>query len=366
MLQFAINMLQRLCSLVVSSGSFTRFVLLLCFTLSVGSICVAQRRSMRVMEYNVENMFDTLHTVGLSDADFTPTGSYQWNSQRYWAKLGRLSRVIAAAGGVQPVDLLALVEIENDSVVSDLIHRTKLWRMGYECVVSHSADVRGINVALVYLPYRFRPFTKDSLRVAPQGKSLRPTRDILHVAGELVTGDTLDVYVCHFPSRRGGKESQNYRECVAQRLRHYVDSVMQMRSQPNVFIMGDFNGYWPESFLADGLGVQLLAATEAVQPNGLYLLTHALKGVADVRGTYKFQGEWNQLDHFVVNGAMLDESRKGHPYVKSSSCQLFSPMFLLKKERNGEGVRPKRTFLGNYYQGGYSDHLPILLDVFFE
>ena len=194
--------------------------------------------SMRVMEYNVENMFDTLHTAGLSDIDFTPTGSYQWNSQRYWAKLGRLSRVIAAAGGAQPIDLLALVEIENDSVVNDLIHHTKLWRMGYECVVSHSADVRGINVALVYLPYRFRLLSKDSLRVAPQGKTLRPTRDILHVAGELVTGDTLDVYVCHFPSRRGGKQSQNFRESVAQHLRHYVDSVMCMRSQPNVLIMG--------------------------------------------------------------------------------------------------------------------------------
>ena len=350
---------------VTCYGCWVRYVVLSCFLMFALGKGVAQQRSMRVMEYNVENMFDTLHTAGLSDIDFTPTGSYQWNSQRYWAKLGRLSRVIAAAGGAQPIDLLALVEIENDSVVNDLIHHTKLWRMGYECVVSHSADVRGINVALVYLPYRFRLLSKDSLRVAPQGKTLRPTRDILHVVGELVTGDTLDVYVCHFPSRRGGKQSQNFRESVAQHLRHYVDSVMCMRSQPNVLIMGDFNGYWPESFLTEGLGVQLAATSEAVQPNELYLLTYALKGGADVRGTYKFQGEWNQLDHFVVNGTMLDDNRKGHPYIKSSSCKLFCPMFLLKKERSGEGVRPYRTYLGNYYQGGYSDHLPILLDLYF-
>lgn len=328
--------------------------------------CKAQLRGMRVMEYNVENLFDTLHTVSLSDADFTPQGAYQWDTRRYWSKLSKLSRVIASVGGVQPVDLVALVEVENDSVIHDLTHRTKLWRMGYEAIVSHSQDVRGINVALLYLPHRFRVLNHDSLRVYPVSRKQRVSRDVLHVAGELVTGDTLDVYVCHLPSRRGGSIAQRYRAQVAQRLRAFVDSVASTRQRPYTLLTGDFNGYWPEEFIKESLRAELVPPLlSSCQSNQLYLLTHQMQGRADVRGTYKYQGEWNQLDHFIVNGALLSQSTSQQPCISVRSCKLFDAPFLLKKDPKGDGVRPYRSYLGTYYQGGYSDHLPIFLDIAF-
>lgn len=313
------------------------------------------------MEYNVENLFDTIASPKQGGGEFTPQGSYQWTSRRYWSKLARLSRVIAAAGEDRPVDLVALIEVENDSVVANLTRRTKLWRMGYDYIVTHSADARGINVALLYQPHRFRPVGKDTLRVFPISKNQLCTRDVLHVAGELTTGDTLDVFVCHLPSRRGGNLAMRYRSAVGRALRVMVDSVMQHRAKPLVVLTGDFNAFYPEPLFERDLGVRLPGAVDSVCEKSLYLLSHNMRGRADVRGTYKFQGQWNQLDQFVVNGRLLND--KGSIRTSAAHCRIVDFPFLLKKEKSGEGYRPLRTYLGTYYQGGYSDHLPLVLDI---
>lgn len=336
-----------------------------CFAL----LTFAQPRSaLRVMEYNVENLFDTLHAVGHQDVEFTPQGNHRWNSMRYWAKLSRLSKVIAAVGGASPIDLIALVEVENDSVVYDLTKRTKLSSIGYEYVMTHSADARGINVALLYLPHRFRLLSKDTIRVMPPSAKQRMTRDVMHVVGELITGDTLDVFVCHFPSRRGGEIAQRYRSLVAQRTRKAADSIISRRQHPYVLITGDFNGYYPEPFLRDDLGVKLGSLTDTthlISSSDLYLLTHQLQGQSDVRGTYKFQGTWNQLDHFVVNGAFWQRSSPLFiREVDGHFCRLVDFPFLMQPDKSRqESVHPFRTYLGPYYQGGYSDHLPIVIDI---
>lgn len=190
----------------------------------------------------------------------------------------------------------------------------------------------------------------------------------MHVVGELITGDTLDVFVCHFPSRRGGEKAQRYRSLVAQRTHKAADSIINRRQHPYVLITGDFNGYYPEPFLRDTLGVKLCSQTDTtllISSSDLYLLTHRLQGQSDVRGTYKFQGTWNQLDHFIVNGAFwLRSSPLLIREVDGHFCRLIDFPFLLQADKSGQGgVHPFRTYLGPYYQGGYSDHLPIVLDI---
>ena len=89
----------------------------------------------------------------------------------------------------------------------------------------------------------FKLLSSRSISIPPL-KQYRPTRDLLHVNGLLLTGDTLDVFVCHLPSRSGGaKESESYRLYAAHILRMEVDSIMSIRSLPQVIIMGDFNDY---------------------------------------------------------------------------------------------------------------------------
>lgn len=329
------------------------------------SVVSSAQRRFRVMEYNVENLFDTLHSQGCNDTEFTPTGSKQWSEPKYWGKLSRIGRVIAAVGGETPPDLVALIEVENDSVVSNLTRRTKLRRLGYDYIITHSLDTRGINVALLYQPARFRPFRVDTLRVLPPPNlKITPSRDLLHVAGELFTGDTLDVIVCHFPSRRLQKLSAKYRMKVAKSLRTYADSLMQHRACPYLLLTGDFNTWYPQKDLVCGLQVKL-PESSSVERRQLYLMSHHLIASNGITGTYRFQGEWNQLDHFIVSGSFLNPWPEHTLSTRVGECRIVDLPFLLKKERNKPTYTPYRTFLGNYYQGGFSDHLPLVLDLFF-
>lgn len=342
------------------------------FVCSMGLLCTLlplfAQKHIRIMEYNVENLFDTIPSTTHADNDFTPQGSYQWTSQRYWSKLSKISRVIAAAGEEQPIDLIALVEVENDSVLSNLVHRTKLWRMEYDYVITHSPDVRGINVALIYQPHRFQLISKNALRIAPPKQNARPTRDVLHVTGLLFTGDTLDVFVCHFPSRRCGRTAMLYRADVAKALRNEINLVMQQRRDAHIIIMGDFNAYYPEAIFTEHLMTELPPALpHSITANTLYLLSHQMRGRGDVAGTYKFQGVWNQLDHFIVNDKLLynNASLTNTLHTRPQACRIVDFPFLLQTDKNGMGLHPYRSFLGNYYQGGFSDHLPLILDLYY-
>ena len=325
----------------------------------------AQRHRFRVMQYNVENLFDTCHAAGHADAEFTPSAERRWDSRRYWAKLGRLSRTIAAAGGDAPVALVALCEVENDTVVRDLTRRTLLTRLGYDYRITHCRDARGMNVALLYQPELFLPVGTDSLPVPFDPRHERPTRDILHVAGELQSGDTLDVFVCHLPSRRGGSaRTDAYRRRAARLLRRATDSLTILRRRPAMLVMGDFNDEPRNGSLRKELAATSPpqpADTAACRPERLYLLSARLKAPGGVEGTYKFQGRWNRLDHILVNGSLL---RPGGPlHTSAAQCRIYAPHFLTEPDPSDGGVKPDRTYLGPVYHGGLSDHLPLVLDL---
>ena len=335
------------------------------FLMTATSMAQRDEISFRLMQYNVENLFDTCHDAGYDDYEFQPEGDRKWGSQRYWAKQARLSRVIAAAGGASPIDLVALCEVENDSVVFDLCKKTKLHWLGYEYLMTKSNDVRGLDVALLYQPGSFRPLCSEAIRMTYDKNKERPTRDILHVSGLLVSGDTLDVFVNHWPSRRGSFPlTERYRKRAAEELRNYADSIMSVRETPLVVFMGDFNDEEENSSISKVLGAKVYKkGTIPIKANEMYLLhkTHK-RGETEARGTYKFRGEWNRLDHIMVSGNTLsDDSPLRYVY---GSYRIFSPSFLI--ESNSAADRDcsiKRTFLGPIYKGGTSDHLPVIIDL---
>ena len=177
----------------------------------------------------------------------------------------------------------------------------------------------------------------------------------------LFTGDTLDVFVCHLPSRRGEKTAARYREAIGRELYGYIDSLMARRAHPAVVVTGDFNAFWPEAVFAESLQAELPTAG-TVWPRRLYLLSHGLEAPGGIRGTYKYRGEWNQLDNFLVNGSLLGAAGPAaHPRLTAGQCLLVDFPFLLRNDKVGGGVQPAHTFLGTFYLGGPSDHLPLLL-----
>lgn len=317
------------------------------------------QQTIRAMFYNVENLFDTIDNPDKNDDDFLPDGRMRWTPYRYWEKQRNITRVITAVGEMYSPALVGLCEVESDSCVFDLTRRSPLRNQGYEYVITDSPDERGVNVALLYQEHEFSLVEWSEYEVDFSVENARPTRNVLHATGRLVNGDTLDVFVCHAPSRYGGQlETIRMREDAMRTIRTKVDSVMEVRGVANVLIMGDFNDYPSNRSLYEVLGAK--SVNEAWNDRGLYNLFYDRMKERDF-GTYYFQGKWGALDQMVVSGNLLRSDHSVRVY--GNGAQVFKADFLLKKNRKTGEVSPRRTYAGESYQGGFSDHLPVFLDL---
>lgn len=293
------------------------------------------------MELNCENLFDTRHDSLKNDLEFLPEGSYKWTPYRYWAKLNHLGQEIVAQSNPIP-DFVAMCEVENDSVMFDLTKRSLLRNAGYEYVMTSSPDERGIDVALLYQPASFSLLHSHSIRIKPLPNT-RPTRDILYASGLIITGDTLHVFVVHAPSRRGGEQaSRPYRLHVASQLAEAVDSVYAISRDAKIIIAGDFNDY------VDSPALQYLYEHHLIN------ITADAKGSHGAKATYRWHGEWRSLDQILCSPSLA---------ARKQSSVIGDLPFLLEDDEKYGGKKPYRTYLGPRYLGGYSDHLPLVVQL---
>ena len=323
-----------------SRGEWLLFLLLLVLPLG------AQER-IRCVAYNVENLFDCVDDPLTDDDTFLPGSPRHWTPSRYWNKLHAIGRALTAVGEDRAPDLVALCEVENDSVLYDLVHRSSLRSVKYEYLVTSSADPRGIDVALLYKPSTFRPFACRSLRLPAESTSGRPVRDVLCVSGELVSADTLDLLVCHLPSRLNGRRAAVLRRTVVQLVCHAVDSLAACRAVPHIVVLGDFNDT-PHS----------KSLSPLTAGNRLLPVTYTLPG------SYRYKGRWEQIDHAFLSPSLYDMSNNLH--LSPRGAWMAQPDFLTEPDPLYGGIRPRRTYNGMRYEGGTSDHLPLCFDLEFS
>lgn len=344
-----------------------KYLLLFSFLCLSSAIAAQQLVDFRVMWYNVENLFDTQDNPETNDGDFLPDGTRRWTPKRYNHKLQQLAKVITAAGEWDTPALVGLCEVENDSVVFDLLHRTPLRKQQYRYCMTTGSDARGIQVALLYQRDKFALLGNTSVPVLPLGKHHKPTRDILHVWGKVASQDTLDLFLCHFPSRSGGeKETEANRMDAAATLRSLCDSVAVVRETPFILLMGDFNDEPFNKSIKDILCVYPLSSAVAdlddLQKGDLRLCNlFADPGKQAFPGSHKYQGAWTQLDQVIVSETLIQPNNMIR--LLPESARLFAPAFMLTKDKTWQGVRPKRTYYGYKYEGGFSDHFPLLVDM---
>ena len=280
--------------------------------------------------YNVENLFDTLDHPVKNDNEFLPEGSYEWTSERYKTKLARINQVIDS---LRVPMILGLCEIENKAVVQDVVNAGSM-KNTHAIVHFESLDQRGIDNAIIY--------DKTVLTLVQSGiirfdmpKPSTPSRDI--VWAKFSRGkDTILTMVNHWPSRYGGQvESEPKRLVASIAASAFIDSVLNENKKMNIIFMGDLNDN-PENKSVD-------------------LIAESLKPM--IGGSHNYRGEWSILDHMMVSKAFLKKRTK----VKKRTAEIYTPEFLLTEYRGN--IVPKRMYGGRKYLGGYSDHLPIVIEV---
>lgn len=309
----------------------------------------------RVMFYNVENLFDTKDDSLKNDNEFLPESPKRWTYKRYQDKLTKIAKVIIASGNENVPDLVGLSEVENDTCIRDLVKYSPLREAGYRYVMTNSPDERGIDVALLYQRSTFKLLNKKEITIPHQKLGYSPTRNILHVTGQVISGDTIDVFVCHMPSRAGGEsKSEPFRILTCHELKKAVDTVMHARKNPYTIIMGDFNDYPSNRSLTQSLGA--MNPIQGIEPLKLYNLMYNMKG-----GTNRYRGEWGILDQIIVSGSLLHQSN--NIFTSPTKAQILHHSFLLEEDDKYGGNMPLRTYIGMKYHNGYSDHLPVCVDL---
>ncbi len=321
----------------------------------------------KIVFYNVENLFDTIGEPEKWDEEFTPNSKKQWNTERYLKKLDNLASVIDSIGENHLPDIIGLEEVENIAVLIDLVSQKALLEAQYNFIHYESPDFRGIDNALLYKPNVFEVLHQEAIPVVMPDEIARigdhelTTRDHLYVKGLIHRKDTIHIFVNHWTSMYYGEEETiPHRNYCAYVLKTYTDSILAINPTANIIIGGDLN----EDVFSPGTLNSLKADTsfKNIQNNKLYNLSYPLFTERG-QGTYNYRGEWGVLDHIIVSGALLNKVNPA--YTKKDWAHVFNSDLVMNYYDNqyGKGKRPNRTYGGNNYYGGYSDHLPVYLNL---
>lgn len=312
--------------------------------------------ALRICFYNVENLFDTQDDTLTRDEEFLPEGRKGWNDFRYREKLTNTAKTLLAVGYENPPAMIGLCEIENRKVMEDLARHDLMQPFNYRVVHFESPDRRGIDVGLLMQREHCRLLSASVIRLRRDEDEEWVTRDVLYAKVALLPwADTAHVFVNHWPSRRGGEEaSRPLRLLAAKAVKEKVDSVQQIDPLHGIVIMGDLNDGVGDASLVNGLEV---VPRVELSKGDLY---DAMSALDPLLGTHKYRGHWAYLDHFVINQAWVH----GQGRTIVGDAKVFRADWLLGPDDRYTGEYPKRTYAGPRYLGGYSDHLPIYLDLF--
>lgn len=304
----------------------------------------------RIGFYNVENLFDTKDDPAKADEEFMPTAKKKWTMERYQDKLNKINQVIEQ---MNTPELIGLCEVENKGVLEDLISSSSNLK-GYDIVHYESPDFRGIDVALMYDKDEFEVISSKAIPINFPKKIVEnyTTRDILYVKGKINDKEEVHVFVNHWPSRRGGlKASQPKRVYVANQLNKAIAPILAQNANANIIIMGDMNDE------TDNKSVEEVLNAKAPNKKGQLINCMAELDEAG-KGTYNYRGNWNMLDQIILSPHLYN-STGNLSYKNTVIFQADWLMFAHDKY----GLTPSRTYGGPNYYGGYSDHLPVYVEL---
>lgn len=339
------------------------------YKISVLSVCLAwlllptvlqaqQNAYQRVAFYNLENLFHPDNDSLTTDGEFTPEGRRNWSYYRYHEKLNHMAKAILSIGEWQAPSIVGLAEVENHQALQDLINTDVLKKLNYKIVHFESPDRRGIDVGMIYRDDRFTPIVSKPIPIKIPSDPNFVTRDILYCKGTFNHSDTVHLFFCHWPSRYGGQaKSEPKRIKAAATLKRITDSISRLPYPTYIIASGDFNDEWNNISLQDTLAAKSL---DNKSSTGLINLMATLP---PTEGSHRYRGTWSYLDQIIVSSSFFENQAIS---IKNNTAKVVDHEFLLTTDDRYPGKVPFRTFIGLKYQGGFSDHLPVFIDLQFK
>ncbi len=323
--------------------------------LSITASFAQSKSPITVALYNCENFFDTKDDPNKNDDEFLPDSKLKWDDTRYMNKLTKIAQVLdsTVAGSGLP-NLVGLVEVENKEVLEDLISKSPLKEKSYGVLCTDSPDERSIDVGLLYDKSVFTLVDFKELNATNPSLGDYKTRNILFATLKATNGDVLYVFVNHWPSRREGeKESEPRRVFAAEQVRNKINELQKKDTKAKVIVMGDFNDHPDNNSILN----TLKASDKPKAKTDLYNAYQTLD--AAKQGTHYYDKEWRVLDQIIVSQAFIG-AKKGYKFNPKNAKILRKDFVLFKNNKTGE-ERPNRTYSGEKYYNGYSDHLSVYI-----
>ena len=290
--------------------------------------------------------------------DFTPKSNKNYTYNIYQQKLKNIAQVISEIGfkytKTAPA-VVGLVEVENRQVVEALTQQDALKKYDYGVVHYNSFDARGIDVALIYQKKRFtvtNSYKKELVLFREDGKR-EYTRDLLVVSG-ILDGEKVAFFVNHWPSRRGGEAvSMPKRNAAAALLKQEMDALREKNPNIKLIAMGDFNDDPISPSFKNHLkavGDEKELSEEYPYFNPMYKMYK--KGVASLA----YRDAPNLFDQIIYSKNLVSGSSAEEYAVYRT--EVYAPAYLINKQGNYKGY-PFRSWDGDKFTGGYSDHFPV-------
>lgn len=343
-------------------------VQLIIFFLSAFLIVNAQEKKKfkihTIAFYNLENLFDTINDTTKFDEASPIMEMKSGREEAYKMKVHNMAKVIADIGTDEAKNspaILGVSEVENRSVLEDLVNDSLLLNKDYGIVHFDSPDARGIDVGLLYQKALFQPInsSKHELKIYDDITKERVyTRDQLLVSGKL-DGDLIHVIVSHWPSRSGGEaRSRSKREAAASLNKHIIDSLQSIDPYAKIFTLGDLNDDPINGSIKNILKAE--KDKDKVSLKGIYNPYENLykKGL----GTTAYRDAWSLFDQILISQPLLDKDFSSYRFYKAN---IYNKYYLTTKAGRWKGY-PFRSFADGGFTNGFSDHFPVYVFVIKE
>ena len=150
------------------------------------------------------------------------------------------------------------------------------------------------------------------------------------------------------------------RIAVGEQMRRIADSVLKVNPATKIVAMGDFNDDPTDPSMLEGLNAK--PKVKDLQPGDFFSPFHAVLRAG--MGTLAYGDAWNLFDNIVVSENLVNAKPGELRLVRAPGSKYYGNVFkrnyMIQREGQFKGY-PLRTYVGNNFQGGYSDHFPVYI-----